>query len=151
MRIKYTAITTCKVELFYFDLFFKPFMGFHFVLVTVSIGVCPIKTTLVSPYCYSVTFAFCCQICQFRGVIGFAWGTKALYRSHRQRDIQSSIAFNFVLMYSALNIMLNWSVLSTNVLTNAMTSGDLYIFIDYLPSAWLSISNYLLILANKES
>lgn len=49
MRIKYTAITTCKVELFYFDLFFKPFMGFHFVLVTVSIGVCPIKTTLVSP------------------------------------------------------------------------------------------------------
>lgn len=141
MRFKYTAITTCKVELFYFDLFFKPFMGFHFVLVTVSIGVCPIKTT----------FAFCCQICQFRGVIGFAWGIKALYRSHRQRDIQSSFAFNFVLMYSALNIMLNWSVLSTNVLTNTITSGDLYIFIDYLPSAWLSISNYLLILANKES
>lgn len=53
-------------------------------------------------------------------------------------------------MYFVLNIMLNWSVLSINVLINVMILGDLYIFIDYLFFVWLFILNYLLILVNKE-
>lgn len=53
-------------------------------------------------------------------------------------------------MYFVLNIMLNWSVLSINVLINVMILSDLYIFIDYLFFVWLFILNYLLILVNKE-
>lgn len=53
-------------------------------------------------------------------------------------------------MCFVLNIMLNWSVLSINVLINVMILGDLYIFIDYLFFVWLFILNYLLILVNKE-
>lgn len=45
----------------------------------------------------------------------FARGTKAQNRRHLNREIQSTITFNFVFMYSALYKMLNLSVLSTNV------------------------------------
>lgn len=81
---------------------------------------------------------------------GSAWGTKARKRSHWQQEIESAIAFNFVLMYSALNIMLNWRVLSTSVLTNAMTAGDFDVCsLTVCTIAWLSMWNNILVLANK--
>lgn len=72
-----------------------------------------------------------------------AWETKARKRSQWQRELESAIAFNFVLM-------LNWRLLRTNVLTNYMTAGDLDVcLLTIWTNARLSMWNYKLLLYNK--
>lgn len=56
---------------------------------------------------------------------GSACGAKRRKRFHWQREIESAIPLNLVLMYWALKLILNRNVQSTNFLTNTMTSRDL--------------------------